>query len=96
MEHCSKIIIYTDSMNTVNIFNTLQCQPEFNPLLRHCIDIMINKDFHIQVLHVPGEQNAVADAISRGEFDRAHYLVPALRITTFQPPQLYTLGAAKK
>jgi hypothetical protein len=45
MDDCSKVIIYTDSMNTVNIFNSLHCQPEFNPLLHHCIDIMFTKDF---------------------------------------------------
>jgi hypothetical protein len=96
MGHCSKIVIYTDSMNTVNIFNSFRCQPEFNPLLRHCVDIMINKEFQIRVLHVPGVQNTVADAISRGEFDKARALIPSLQISTFQPPHLYALGAAKK
>jgi hypothetical protein len=33
MPHSSKIIIYTDSMNTVDIFSSLQSLPEFNPLL---------------------------------------------------------------
>jgi Reverse transcriptase-like len=89
MVHCSKIIIYTDSMNMVDILNSLWCQPEFNPLLRHWVDIMINKNFQVQVLHVPAEQNTVADAISCREFDKACKLVPSLQISTFQPPQLY-------
>jgi len=53
MEHCTKIIIHTDSMNTINIFNSLRCQPEFNTLLRHCIDIFIKKDFHVRVAACP-------------------------------------------
>jgi hypothetical protein len=52
--------------------------------------------FQVQVLHIPGEDNVVADAISRREFYRAQQLVPGLHLETFQPPQLSTLGAAKK
>jgi len=92
----SHIVIYTDSMNTVDIFNSLRCQPEFNPLLRHCVDVMISQEFQIRVLHIPGELNTVADAISRREFHRAQQLAPGLRIESFQPPHLSTLGAAKK
>jgi hypothetical protein len=92
----SKIIVYTDSLNTVNIFNTLRCLPKFNPLLRHCVDIILENKFDVRVLHIPGVDNVVADAISRREFDKASRLVPELRITTFQPPQFETLGAAKK
>ena len=93
MSHHSQIIIYTDSMNTVNMFSLLWCQPEFNPLLRHCIDIMIAKEFQVRVLHIPGEQNTVADAISRCVFHRAQQPVPKLHLETFQPPQLSMLGA---
>jgi hypothetical protein len=64
MPHSSHIVIYTDSMNTVDMFNSLWCQPEFNPLLRHCIDVTIATGFQVRVLHIPGEDNVVADAIS--------------------------------
>jgi hypothetical protein len=83
-------------MNTVNIFSSLRCLPEFNPLLRHCVDIIITRDFQIRVLHIPGEHNAVADAISRREFLRAQQLVPGLQIQSFKPPHLFMLGAAQK
>jgi hypothetical protein len=96
MPHSSHIIIYTDSMNTVDIFSSLRCLPEFNPLLRHCIDVMISKGFQIRVLHIPGERNTVADAISRREFLRAQQLAPGLHIQSFQPPHLFTLGATQK
>lgn len=96
MTRHSMIVIYTDSMNTVDIFSSLKCQPEFNLLLRHCVDIMITKEFQVRVLHVPGERNAIADAISQRDFSRAQQLAPALRIENFQPPQLSTLGTVKK
>jgi hypothetical protein len=92
----SKIIIYTDSMNTVDIFNSLRCQSEFNPLLRFCIDIFLRKQLNVRVLHIPGEKNEVADAISRHDFTKASKLAPGLQIFEFQPPQCATLGAAKK
>jgi hypothetical protein len=92
----SKIVVYTDSMNTVDIFHSLRCRSEFNPLLRHCVDIFLHKQFDVRVLHIPGEKNVIADAISRREFNKALNLVPGLHITTFQPPQFEPLGATQK
>ncbi|KAF8220157.1 hypothetical protein L208DRAFT_1417075, partial [Tricholoma matsutake] len=92
----SKIVVYTDSMNTVNIFNSLHCLPEFNPLLCHCVDIFLENEFDVRVLHIPGVQNVVADTISHREFDKAVKSVPELHISSFQPPQFRTLGATKK
>lgn len=74
----SKIIMYTDSMNTVNTFNTMHCLPKFNPLLHHCMDIFLEKKFDICVLHIPGMDNVVADMISCHNFDKASKLVPEL------------------
>jgi hypothetical protein len=60
----SKILIYTDNDNTVAIFNTLQCLPHYNPILINAADLCIATNIHLQVLHIPGELNSVADAIS--------------------------------
>ncbi|KAJ6630089.1 hypothetical protein B0H10DRAFT_1775019 [Mycena sp. CBHHK59/15] len=87
-----KIVIYNDNQNTVDIFNTLAALLAYNPILTSTIDILFQHDFDLRVLHVPGSQNDVADAISRQEFDRAHSLVPDLII--LPPPA--ALGAAKK
>ena len=38
----SKIIIHMDSMNTVNIFNSLWCLPKFNTLLCICINTCLS------------------------------------------------------
>jgi len=40
--HHAKIILYTDSMNTVDIFNSLKCKPAFNPMLLLSVETSIN------------------------------------------------------
>ena len=92
----SKIVIYTDSMNTIDIFNTLNCQPEFNPMLHFCVNLFLSKHWDIQVLHVPRTQNKVADTISHHDFLKASTLVPGLQIMDFQPPHCAKLGVAEK
>jgi hypothetical protein len=91
----AKIVIYTDNLNTVQMFNSLSCLPEYNHLLRHSVDILVTHNIDLRVLHVPRDQNFVANALSRCCFTSALDTVPGLTISPFQPPQ-WTLGAAKK
>jgi hypothetical protein len=86
--HGSKILIYTDNLNTVDIFRSLRCLPPYNHLLKTAIDILISKDYSLRVLHVPGDENTVADALSRVRFSVALGLEPNLRLYTFNPPGL--------
>lgn len=91
----SKILIYTDNDNTVAIFNKLWCLPHYNPILIDAADICITTNIHLQVLHIPGELNKVADAISCNNFPLAQQYAPNIIISSFLPPQL-PLGAIKK
>ena len=91
----AKVLIYTDNDNTVAIFNTLRCLPHYNPILIDAADISIISGIHLRVLHIPGELNYVADAISRKNFLLARQYVPDITISSFSPPQL-PLGATKK
>jgi len=87
-----RVAIFTDNMNTVHMFHSLRATPEYNPILMTTVEIMMTFNIQLQVVHIPGEQNVVADALSR--FNN-HYLsssYPALHIRNFQPPHL-SMGA---
>ncbi|KAF8901689.1 hypothetical protein CPB84DRAFT_1846686 [Gymnopilus junonius] len=90
----STTIIYSDSMNMVNIFNTLKAVPSFNPILTCSVNEIIKYSYDIRVLHVCGVDNTVADALSHGHFNVALALVPGLKISDFTPPQ-DALGSLK-
>lgn len=94
-QQSSCILIYTDNDNTVAIFNTLRCLPRYNNILISAADTLIRKNLHLRVLHIAGELNYVADAISRNKLDLTRQYVPGIVISPFSPPQL-TLGAVQK
>jgi len=91
----AKVLIYTDNNNSVSIFNALRCLPHYNPILIDAADVSITSGIHLRVLHIPGELNYIADAISRKNFLLAHQYVPDIVISSFIPPRL-PLGAPKK
>ena len=82
----SRILIYTDNANCVDIFRSLRCLPPYNHLLKAACDILITQDLSLRVLHVSGETNVVADALSRVQFSIALNSVPELKLFTFNPP----------
>ena len=57
-------ILYTDNLNTVDIFTFLQALPDYNVILHSAVDLLYDGGHDLQVLHVPGIQNQVADALS--------------------------------
>jgi hypothetical protein len=89
----SKILIYTDNTNTVDIFRSLHCLPPYNLLLKSAVDILIRNEYSLRVLHVPGEQNVVADALLRVQFSIALRQEPDLSFFTFHPPE--QVGSSK-
>jgi hypothetical protein len=104
-----RFVIYTDNFNTVDIFASLSALPAYNVLIREAMNLIYDKKHNLRVLHVRGEENTVADALSRANFDLALQLQPDLTIHEFEPyvrlkkddtyslkPPRETLGAAKK
>ena len=81
-----RLLIYTDSMNTVEMFHSLSALPGYNDLLMHAVGLLIPSSSSLRVLHVPGAENSVADALSRGLFTIALSLHPGLVIRLFRPP----------
>jgi hypothetical protein len=84
----SKILIYTDNTNTVDIFQTLLCLPPYNPLLKTAVDIIMCNKYSLHVLHISGDQNIIADALSRVHFSVALQIEPNLTLFSFHPPGL--------
>jgi hypothetical protein len=91
----SKLLVYTDNTNTVAMFNSLRAQPPYNGLLRSAMDVLLEHGVDLRVAHVPGEENTIADALSRFQNERVLTLVPDVDILDFIPPQ-DALGASEK
>ena len=85
----SRIVIFTDSDNTVAMFSSLCCLPWYNLLLRYAVDLLLSHDLQLRVLHVPGHLNIIADFISRTHLSNTIYASPGLEILPFEPPPLW-------
>src|SRR6266511_1682128 len=97
------------NLNTVDIFASLRALPAYNVILQTAVDLLYEGNHELRVLHVPGEANTVADALSRQNYARAWELQPDLTISEFEPyvrikdghrfilsPPRPALGATKK
>lgn len=91
VEHISppprRLAIYTDNLNTVQMFESHRALPDFHELLLRACDLLIATDIDIRVWHIPGHHNTVADALLRGLFTVARQYAPDLSISTFIPPR---------
>jgi hypothetical protein len=84
----SRLLIFSDNTNTVDIFHSLRSLPAYNDLLKFTVSLLIRHGMSLRVVHVPGTDNSVADALSRFENKRAVEACPGLSISTFQPPRV--------
>ncbi|KIJ32985.1 hypothetical protein M422DRAFT_82381, partial [Sphaerobolus stellatus SS14] len=83
-----RLLVYTDSLDTVEMFHSLRAKDGYNELLLFAVELLMQKRISLRVCHVAGSNNTVADTISRGLFSLARQLVPSIRIGTFEPPRL--------
>ena len=86
------LVVYTDNQNTADIWHSLKAAAPYNSTLIHSIDWLIKNNIDACVLHVPGIENQVADALSRFNNALALRLVPGLKLGLFETP-LELLGA---
>ena len=86
----SKIIIHTDNSNTVDIFWTLHCLPPYNQSLKTAVNIIMCNKYFLHVLHIPGDENIIVNALSCVCFlvTLQLELEPTLTLFSFQPPRL--------
>jgi hypothetical protein len=84
----SRLLIFSDNTNTVDIFHSLRSLPPYNNLLKFAVSILIKHNISLRVVHVPGVDNSIADSLSRFENAKAVALCPGLSISSFQPPHI--------
>ncbi|KAE9383109.1 hypothetical protein BT96DRAFT_844537 [Gymnopus androsaceus JB14] len=89
-----RVFVFTDNTNTVDMFHSLKAKQLYNPLLLTVVDHAIRSSVQFRVGHIPGEENGIADALSRFDYVRILQLAPSIEIYNFTPPQL-VLGAEK-
>ncbi|KAG8990290.1 hypothetical protein FRB93_003266 [Tulasnella sp. JGI-2019a] len=70
-----KLLIYTDSTNSVNAFNTMRAKSGYNAIAKLTAEVLLNTGMSLRVLHIPEERNTTAKAISRQHFQAATRLV---------------------
>jgi hypothetical protein len=92
---CDRIGIYSDNTNAVDMFSSLRAKPIYNSVLMCAIDFTIDTSISTKAYFVPGNQNVIADYLSRFQNEKALALAPKLQISTFEPPR-DALGVAKK
>ncbi|KAJ3567810.1 hypothetical protein NP233_g6124 [Leucocoprinus birnbaumii] len=95
LAHDSRIVMFTDNTNVQAMFNSLGVKPLYNTMVKNAVDNLIATKCQLWVMYVPGEDNQVADALSRGDQARALHYDPQLEIFGFEPPR-EALGAAQK
>lgn len=87
--HQGKLLIFTDSDNSYNIFNTLRAKPIYNEIVKSTVDILSRRTFDLRVAWIDGRSNIVADALSRWKIDTAIAACPNLRIDPFPLPTIH-------
>jgi hypothetical protein len=87
-----RLVVFTDSMNTVDLFSNHAPPPLLRPLLRHVILQALKSGLDFKVHHVAGERNVVADAASRGLLDEVRRMAPHASIGRFNPPAVLLGG----
>ena len=91
----SCLVVYTDNQNTIDIWYSPKASTPYNVTLICAITFLIECKTDARVLHVPGVDNVVADALSYFKNTLALRLVPSICVGLFETP-LVMLGAVKK
>ena len=84
-----RVAIFTDNLNTVQIFHSLRAEGHFVDILLVACSLLIEAQppIDLRVWHVPGVVNIVADALSRNLIDIMRQYCPYASLSTFIPPR---------
>ena len=84
-------LVFTDSLNTVEIFNSLRSTDGYTKLLLLVMRILLNSGIALCIFHIPSTNNFVADALSHQSLATTASYLLGLQVHLFQPPR-GTLG----
>ncbi|KAI0092911.1 hypothetical protein BDY19DRAFT_903634 [Irpex rosettiformis] len=87
-ERFSRVAIFTDNLNTVQMFDSFRSREPYTFILLAAIEILIEHHIDLCVWHIPGEQNIIADALSRQLLSVIAQYAPWLHISSFEPPHV--------
>jgi hypothetical protein len=60
----SKLLVFSDNKNTVDIFHSLHCKLPYNNLLKFTVTLLLQHNISLRVVHILGVDNTVADSLS--------------------------------
>jgi hypothetical protein len=83
----TRLLIFSDNTNTVDMFHSLRALPPYNNLLKFTVSLLLEYKIALRVAHIAGVDNVVADSLSRFENTRAIAQCPDIKISCFQPPR---------
>lgn len=76
--NAKRILIFTDSENVVNLFNSHRAIESVRNMFKTAITTMLESETDVKVKHVPGERNTIADDLSRNNLDLVRSRLPSL------------------
>ena len=60
-----RLAVFSDSTFAVDVFSSLRAKPTFNNLVMSSVGVLISSGIDLQVAHIMGENNSIADALLR-------------------------------
>jgi hypothetical protein len=81
-----RLVVFSDNMNTVDIFSSLHTKPCYNTILKPTVSLLLQHHLDLRVIHIPGEDNIIVDSLSCFRNSQALATCPGLSISPFQPP----------
>ncbi|EIN08608.1 hypothetical protein PUNSTDRAFT_34352, partial [Punctularia strigosozonata HHB-11173 SS5] len=82
-----RLLIYCDNKQTVKLFNSMKARRPFVEPMKAAVDILLENSIELRVLWIAGNENTVADALSRFENDLVRRHAPDTVIRSFTPPR---------
>ncbi|THU80358.1 hypothetical protein K435DRAFT_562981, partial [Dendrothele bispora CBS 962.96] len=81
------VLIHSDSLNSVEVINSLcASKSSHNSILLAIADIILKTGIDLCVRYIPGKDNIQADLVSRLLFDDYKHQFPSKHVRTFEPP----------